>query len=147
VLKGRGSAEAVEPAPATATSEELESAIREAMLLREVVARGLSMEDVEDIEFEDARDLRRELDLRQQRKEIEELRKKIEPGTAQVRVDAGGPSGLEQKRLEKMNKLAETAQALKKGGRHTEATWVTLRRLHADASKVIPVGPSETEGE
>ena len=147
----------VQPAPAQTGGDDLvqfaNEQAREAMLYREVLARGLSLDDVEGLEFETPAELGIQLTIITQQKEIEGLKVQYEqsvnasqsPGVGggggddSVKVDTGGVSVTEaQQQLQNdLSALDEQAGELRGSGRHKEATWVTLQRLHGDPSKIV----------
>ena len=126
---------------------------KELALYREVVRRGLSMEDVEEIEFDDTVELQLKLDALEQQKEIESLKQAIAEGrepssdddpVSGPRIDTGGRSSAgEEQQVQRLEELDKTARDLKEEQRYTEASWVALRRAHADPSKVSTVRPDE----
>lgn len=140
-------------------SETLETVVaeqqKELLLLREMARRGLTEEDVEGIEFKDASDLNIQLEIRQQRKEIEDLRKRLATGGEQsqqsssspVQIDTGGRTGggASDRTLQRVQSFRDNAAKLKKEGRHKEAAWQALRAAHLDPAKRIPIRPSESE--
>jgi len=125
---------------------------KELALLKAAIARGLSPEEVEGIEFESQRELDTQLDLRQQRKEIEELKKSFETvgegrsGPSDPRIDTGGPTGdAATKRASKVQGFRTKAKELKANRFHREAVWLALRAAHADPEKYMPLRPGEND--
>jgi hypothetical protein len=157
----------VQQQPAEPTADDIrEIALeksREVMLLREVMQRGLQLEDVEGIEFADQSELRLRLDVLQQQKEIEELKQSLktnggvpggdiepepEPGPSRVKVDTGGQSGVvANKRVQRVNSYRDKAKDLRRQGNFREASWLALRAAHNDPDRRSLVRPEETEEE
>jgi len=139
-------------APSTTLSEAAMENQRELVLLREMIKRGLTEEEVEGIEFNDAAELRIKLDLLQTKKEIEALKAQLEQSSEEakkapastVKVDTGGASGdVQDKRIKRAQTLREQALELKKRGQYQEATWVALRAAQNDPGKVIVAAAEE----
>jgi hypothetical protein len=147
----------------TALADYANETAKEAALLKEVLNRGLSLDDVEDIEFSDPSELTLRLDVIQQQKEIDDLKKSIaaqedlqgaqqEGGAAQtgetsstVQIDTGGQSGsVGDRQVLRADELRKKARELRAEGKYKEATWLALRASHVDPNKVINV---ETPGE
>jgi hypothetical protein len=131
---------------------------KEAALLRELLSRGLTLEDGENIEFDSVGELRLQLDVIQQQLEINSLREEIQQGreaaaaeggeaqASDVRIDTGGRTGGEDAdRIQQTQALRDQAADLKKQGRFTEAQWVAIRAAQTDPSKVIPIRPGDSQ--
>jgi len=133
----------------TAVAQVLADNDKELMLLREVVRRGLSLEEAQGIDFTGPDDLKIKLDLLQQKQEIATLRGQLtqaqEDEPPGVTVDTGGPSGSEAGTLvpEESQRFRETARNLRGERRYQEATWQALRGAHADPSKRLRVRSDE----
>jgi hypothetical protein len=145
-----------------ALAEYANESAKEASLLREVLRRGLSLEDVDGIEFDSPGELQLRLDVIGQRKEIENLKLSLEAQaearkaagdleaesetTSGAKVDTGGPTGnVGDKRVQKADDFRKTAKDLRGQGRYQEATWLALRAAHVDPRTVSPVRPTEEE--
>jgi len=106
---------------------------KEIMLLREVMARGLTMEEVDDLEYSTPAELKLQLELLQQKKELASLKQQIEEGkegapkgpTSTLKVDTGGPTGTADSG-DQVLAMRKTAADLRAKGQYREATWVTL---------------------
>lgn len=151
-----------EPSQLEALAEFANENAKEAALLKEVINRGLEMADVEDLEFEDASELALRLDVIQQKKEIEVLKKSIEGREPQpagegepaqtgdtsstLQIDTGGQSGeVGDPQVQKADALRKQARDLRAEGKYKEATWLSLRASHLDPKKVMPAGPPGEE--
>jgi hypothetical protein len=125
---------------------------KEVTLLREVMRRELSLDDVEGLTFETQQELSTQLDLMQQKKEIAELRKQLEgrgegPPPSTLNPDTGGRSVPEaQQQLADVQNLRTKAVELKQSRKYQEATWIALRAARNDPTKVSTHRPSD-EGE
>jgi len=140
---------------------------RDAMLYREVIQRGLTLDDVEGIEFDTPSELKTQLTLIQQQKELEALRTQYDQAVAErqaanqpgaggtggtsgdqgVRIDTGGVSSTEaQQQLQgDLDALRAKALELKKQGRYQEASWVALKAAHMDPKNALKVTPRDLQ--
>lgn len=129
---------------------------KEAALLRELISRGLTLEDGENLEFDSVGELRLHLDSIQQQREIDSLREQIERGeaasaegaseTSDVQIDTGGRTGGEDtERIQQTQALRDQAADLKNQGRYTEAQWVAIRAAQTDPGKIIVIQPGDSQ--
>jgi hypothetical protein len=125
---------------------------KEVTLLREVMKRGMNLEDVEGLTFDTQQELSTQLDLMQQKKEIDELRKMLDKSVegitpSGIKPDTGGRSVPEaQQQLADVQNLRTKAVELKQSRKYQEATWIALRAARNDPTKVSTHRPSD-EGE
>lgn len=113
---------------------------KEVTLLREVLKRGLALEDVEGLTFETQAELSTQLDLMQQKKEIAELRAQLskdkEASPSGPQIDTGGRSvPAAQQQLAQVTEARKKAGELKQDKRYQEATWLALRAARLDPEK------------
>jgi transcriptional regulator of acetoin/glycerol metabolism len=120
------------------------------MLLKEVARRGLSPEDVEDLEFDTPAELRLALDVIEQKKQMKQLQQSItasqEKKSSESPVDTGGPTGgREADQVQRSEKLQQSYAKAREAGRTAEGRWQLLQAIHKDPSKVIRTTPANED--
>jgi hypothetical protein len=130
------------------TADILQENERELLLLREVVRRGISLEEVQSvgIVFNTPDELKIQLDLYQQQKEIETLKQSLkaqeESPPSGPTIDAGGRTTgteAEQQLQGQIAAVRNQAKELRGKQQYTEATWLALRAAQLDPNKRLLV--------
>lgn len=120
-----------------------EQAIRDNLLLTESAARGLPFEDVEDIEFSSATELRLILDNLALNKKIGSLEQSLKDGKGDEKpseppVDSGGPPSISRSTVPaSVPTVQEEYTQARSMGRTNEARWKMLNAIHRDPDKLI----------
>jgi hypothetical protein len=121
---------------------------KEIMLLREAITRGLPMEEVQDLEFSTPAELKLQLELIQQKKELANLKQQIEatqepkaeePKSSGPKIDAGGPSGSVDTG-DQVLLMRQRAKDLRLQGNYKEATWITLEATKQEQLQKLQSG-------